>query len=214
MLPLLAGANKEAVELKMGASTVQALFRPHEGPIKRGLLILFPDNHTHMDWPNVMRPLAKGLNTKGWASVSMNLMHPEAKPLDELANQLQQRIKPQDYAYWVLIGYGSGSQLAQAFYLAGPKLPIRALVLISANLREYDAKTHNLALLDIVASGDIKALIEIGKQRRQWSLNKQLRRYQQRMVVGADHQYTGLQDELVTMVRSWLHKQFQLREKK
>lgn len=69
--------------LPTGGTPALGLYQPQGSGELHGSVILFHDDQTHADWPNLVRPLRLGLPDKGWDTLSLQLPAPPRRPLPE-----------------------------------------------------------------------------------------------------------------------------------
>ncbi|MBY4676082.1 DUF3530 family protein [Marinobacterium arenosum] len=80
--------------LPIGEIPALALYQPQGSGQLHGSVILFHDDQTHADWPNLVRPLRLGLADKGWDTLSLQLPKPPHTPLPKRTLPSQSSLKP------------------------------------------------------------------------------------------------------------------------
>jgi hypothetical protein len=189
-----------------------------------GGAILLHDNNTHADWHEVINPLRRHLTTRGWDTLSIQIPITD-DPSDPatvrslLAASLPRIQAAIDYHAGrqadetVLIGHGMGAAMAMHF-ITQPGNRIGAAVAISASMAADDDQDPvflalegaQIPILDLYASRDLSSVVDSAPLRRALAARSGQERYRQVEVAGADHFFTGLQEELGNRVAAWLRK--------
>jgi pimeloyl-ACP methyl ester carboxylesterase len=214
-------------------NTFFSLYLPHSGKKRRGGIILLHSAGAHPDWRQVINPLRTGLPDRGWATLSIALPSTadHNQVTDSLTSSLNSALprieaamdflRSQSYADIVVIGHGLGSLMALNFLQVNAdtqtkdKRPvINAAVLISVSARGKDIPLNDagmiekikIPLLDIYGSRDIVQVRNDGKLRKSAALKAANKMYRQYQMIGADHFFQGLENELNLYIHYWLKK--------
>ncbi|OUR63623.1 hypothetical protein A9Q79_09795 [Methylophaga sp. 42_25_T18] len=109
----------------------------------------------------------------------------------------------------VFVGHGKGGEKAVEL-LGQITTPISALVLIGTSKFASDEvwKTFEFPVLDIYGTNDFSHVASAVEHRKTIMRRIGSKNYESRKVIGADHVFYGLQPQLVSMIRRWLHRIF------
>ncbi|MGH1460619.1 MAG: DUF3530 family protein [Neptuniibacter sp.] len=79
----LAPPETEVLQLDTGKNDEKliAYYQPEGSGIKQGGIIIFPDEHTHLDWPGDLNYLREGLTDFGWHTLAIYLPRASAPPV-------------------------------------------------------------------------------------------------------------------------------------
>lgn len=224
-LPLPGGDAKE--------SHFFSIFTPHTNKKPKGGIILLHDIGAHSDWQDVIHPLRTKLPEKGWASLSIQL--PLNKPQKQDANGQKQLIestmpridaaiaflRSKSYQYIVLVAHGYGTLISLNFLQAkasasspdGTPLVNAAIIIgtpSSGNTMPLNSAAMiekiTIPLLDLYGSRDNLSVVRSAKARKAAAHKAGNQAYRQTQTIGANHFYTGLDEELLNYVYYWLNK--------
>ncbi|MCU7807654.1 MAG: alpha/beta hydrolase family protein [Candidatus Thiodiazotropha sp. (ex Semelilucina semeliformis)] len=188
-----------------------------------GGVILLHDTGQHADWHEIIAPLRHHLSEKGWDTLSIQL--PVTSKLDLASNSLlgdaSLRIQAAvDYfsarenTNLVLIGHGLGAHMALTYLAEAPSVSVRALVALS--LSAESGKTEStvississlkVPMFDLYGSLDRPNVTDSAKARRAAGKKHLKEKYRQSQIMGANHDYTGLQESLQRRIEAWLKR--------
>lgn len=192
----------------------------------RGAVILVHGMGGHPDWPEVIAPLRRRLPAAGWASLSIQM--PVLEPGDALAgygDTLQQAcgrirtavryLRDKQYQNIALIGYGFGATTGAYYLTDGGGGGIQAFVGISMRSYEFLSprldlnaylKQLTIPVLDVYGGRDLAGVLHLGEDRQLQARQQHRDQYQQVVIDGADHYFSGHEDILVQRIRAWLDK--------
>lgn len=112
-----------------------------------------------------------------------------------------------DISQIVVLGHGNGSSVVMEMSETLPDTVVGFVMVSSGVLsNEQQLEKSRLPMLDVYASRDMDAVKQAAAYRETMMKRAGNTLYQQRMVYGADHRFFGAESQLVTTVRSWLHK--------
>ncbi len=109
----------------------------------------------------------------------------------------------------IFVGHGKGGEKAVEL-LGQLKTPISALILIGTpELTTNEIwETLTFPILDVYGTNDSIYVAAAVKKRKKIMKKIASENYETREVVGADHVFYGLQPQLTSLIRSWLHRVF------
>jgi len=213
----------KAVWLQEGPHSFLALLRENRGERRFGGVILLHDRGAHADWRAVIAPLRHHLADAGWDSLSLQMPIEEGDPLSagKLPDDASPRIRAaigylrgRQPDLLVLIGHGEGALRALAYLRTQPTPPVSGLVAIGlpvppgkAGEAVIDAIAGlDLPLLDLYGSQDLPEVVESAASRQGAARRNGRENYRQERVLGAGHDFSGLQQSLVQRVGAWLRR--------
>ena len=201
--------------------------RSESGP-ERGAAIILHGRGTHPDWEQVAGPLRKALPAHGWSTLSLQMpvlgkdasyydyveIMPEAIPrieaaLDYLREQGTERI--------ILIAHSCGVHMSMAWIQQHGDAGIDAYIGIGMGATDYRQPMRKpfpfdrirVPLLNVYGENDYPAV-----QRQAAQLEPVLAqinsRSAQRLIPGADHYFSGHEEQLGAAVSDWLDTLFPL----
>jgi pimeloyl-ACP methyl ester carboxylesterase len=191
---------------------------------RQGGVILLHDNSAHADWHEVINPLRRHLTDRGWDTLSIHIPITDdpsdpGAVRDLLASSLP-RIQAaidfhteQQVDETALIGHGMGGRMAMSF-IAQPGNRVGAAVVIGVPMVADDdqdpvflaLKGAQMPILDLYGSRDHFSVLDSAPLRRALAARSGQDRYRQVEVAGADHFFSGLQEELSNRVAAWLRQ--------
>lgn len=223
----------EAVNLPSGEKDFFAIYTKTHTEKSRGGIILLHDLGTHADWPDIITPLRAELPAKGWNTLSLQLpILPDRsvpREMDQTFIEINNRINSAIDYYGekgiynlVLIGYSFGA-IAGVKYLRNKETRRKEIIAFvgismgndrfSLNLKQTSipSKTSSVNLdipvLDIYGSLDFESVVESARYRASEAKKTQASNFSQIVLVGADHHFTGLSENLIKRVGTWLNHQ-------
>ncbi|MEW8029298.1 MAG: DUF3530 family protein [Candidatus Thiodiazotropha sp.] len=201
-----------------------AIHRETSAVNRLGGAILLHDSGSHADWHEVINPLRRYLAERGWDTLSLQtpITDDPSDPVivKSLIDLSLPRIRAAiDYlterqvGETVLIGHGLGARMAMNF-VTQPGSEIGATVAIGVTMFADDEedpvflaiKGAETAILDLYGSRDLPSVIDSAPQRRATAVRNGRDRYRQVEVSGADHFFSGIQEELSNRVAAWLRQ--------
>lgn len=222
----LAAGVTEGNPVWLEADTVRFLALHIQTPAaeRLGGVILLHDSNGHADWHEVIQPLRRQLSERGWDSLSIQTPISD-DPSDPAAGsslitlstpRIQAGIdflNSRQIDETVLIGHGLGAEMALNF-ATQPGNRIRALVAIGVTLSAENGENPvfqaitgaEMPILDIFGSRDHPAVVDSATLRRGIAIRNGRDQFRQDKVAGADHYFSGMQDELGHRVTAWLKR--------
>lgn len=212
----------EAQWLKAGAHEFLALYtQATDQNIRRAAIILHGIG-VHPDWPQVVNPLRIELSEQGWSTLSLQMpvLPNEAKvsdyiPLfDEASPRIEAGVKflqAQDIQQIVLIGHSLGADMG-AYYLARHQGSVKAFIGVGMAVKTSIQNANNavslaqisLPVLDLYGSDDLREVLNSSNIRAAAATKAGNKRFTQIQAQGADHFFSGKEDELVKTILTWL----------
>ena len=213
----------EIAWIDAGGRDFLGLFREAARGYSRRAAIILHDMGAHADWPDVVHPLRTTLPAHGWATLSIQLpiLAPDV-PHSEYGRTFRgarQRIlaalrhlEAAGYERVALVGYSFGAAAALDFLKEHPAA-VDAFVGISMQDHRFldppSELTKQLAALavpalDIYGGSDFSSVVRSVDDRRLAGGGVGRPPYEQRVVEGADHYYTGTGGELAEAIGAWL----------
>ncbi len=214
----------EDIKLKAAGTEFLGLYaEPTTDSVLGGVIILHGIG-VHPAWPDVVDPLRMQLPDYGWHTLSlqMPILPNEAEekqypPLfDEVPPRVQAGVdylKAKGIKNIVIIGHSMGVTMAHYYLANKPDAAVKAMICASCGPGYPDDprmdsvanfKKIKLPYLDIYGSADIDRVLSTAPQRAAIAKQMKNKNYTQKKVEGANHFYTGMQDELIKLVRGWL----------
>jgi len=204
----------------LGIYTEQTMDKP------KGGVILMHGLGVHPDWNDVISPLRQDLPEHGWSTLSIQMpilgndaglkeYVPLMKEVPERINAAVKYLNSQGISNIALLGHSTGATMG-AYYLAKDTVnakKIRALIAIgTVAQKEADPEMDTLSflekikipVLDLYGSQDLEIVLETQDLRKAAAKRAKNKLYRQVKVMGANHFFTGLNDDLVRLIYSWL----------
>jgi pimeloyl-ACP methyl ester carboxylesterase len=190
-----------------------------------GAVILLHGAGANADWQEVIAPLRHYLAGSGWDSLSLQMPVTDLQlpPADNtaLSDEAIPRIRAA-VAYFterkvdhlILIGHGQGARSALAYLSGQPDRAVHALVAIGLAAQSDNAQDPvlsaigklNLPMLDLYGSRDQPAVLDSAEARLGIARRNQRDAYRQDRVMGADHNFSGMEQSLQLRVGAWLRR--------
>ena len=222
----LAAGVTEGNPVWLEADTVRFLALHIQTPAaeRLGGVILLHDSNAHADWHEVIQPLRRQLSERGWDSLSIQTPISDDPSDQTVSSSLITLSTPRIQAgidflnsrqidETVLIGHGLGAEMALNF-VTQPGNRIRALVAIGVT-PSSDAKEDpvlqaisaaEIPILDIYGDLDHPAIVDSAPLRRGIAIRNRRDQFRQDRVAGANHYFSGIQDELSQRIAAWLKR--------
>ncbi|MCU7929964.1 MAG: alpha/beta hydrolase family protein [Candidatus Thiodiazotropha sp. (ex Codakia rugifera)] len=213
----------KAVWLDAGPIRFLALLKETTAKKKQGGIVLLHDAGGHADWREVINPLRTQLTAHGWDTLSLQLPVSDRLPDQLMMKQMIADASPRIQAaidYFTsqqnrnltLIGHGLGAAMALNHLLKQPE-PFNAAVMIGLPMTLDDSQdpvqlalsSLDIPLLDLYGSRDLTSVVRSAMARRSIAREAERNKYRQDRVAGADHYFSGLQENLLIRVRAWLN---------
>jgi pimeloyl-ACP methyl ester carboxylesterase len=218
----------DAVQLKAGENTVLGIFSESSEPDAKRAVIVLHGIGAHPDWPEVINPLRSELPEHGWASLSVQMpvlpndaaLADYAPLFDEVAPRVEAAVsflREGGYRDIVLIGHSLGASMAASYLAAHPQHGLSGLVIIGMSVIELDARMNgalalekiSIPVLDIYGSRDLAAVLSSARNRASAARKGGNAAYRQSEIEGADHFFSGLDDDLTRRIYGWLKSHFE-----
>ena len=215
----------EAVTLKADGTDFLGLYAENSNDKAFGGLLIVHGIGVHPAWPDIIDPLRMQLPEHGWhtLSIQMPILANEAEgkdyvPLmDEVPSRIQAGVdflKGKGINNIVIVAHSLGTAMS-GFYLAGkPDPAVRGYIAISMPQFSFDKRFDNtqhmaaikIPLLDIYGSLDLDSVVNTAKARAMAAGKVGNKQFSQDKIDGANHFFSGMQEDLVKLVRGWLLK--------
>lgn len=204
----------EPVDLNNGQHDFLAIYTEGDGSRKTGLIIMHGTG-IHPDYPSVINPLRVGLAEKGWSTLSLQLpvLANEAEDKDyvPLIPQAAPRIKAgieylnkAGLQRTIIIAHSLGTNMA-GHALATNAVSVNGFVAIGmGTAAAQHLKSIHVPVLDLYGSNDLAGVVRSALQRQ--SASARNKDYTQVSVMDADHFFNDKEEELISLIASWLDK--------
>jgi pimeloyl-ACP methyl ester carboxylesterase len=208
--------------LETGSVRFLGIFKRTSAPKRLGATVLLHDSGAHANWHEVISPLRRYLTERGWDTLSIQtpISDDPSDPLSEkgLLSSSLPRIQAavefhteRDIDGVILIGHGLGAKMMMSFVTQTPN-EIKAMVAIGVAMNPDDdqdpvsraIKGAEIPILDLYGSQDHESVVVSAPLRRVIALRNNRDLYRLVEVAGADHFFTGIQEELSHRVAAWL----------
>lgn len=192
----------------------------------QGAAIIIHGMGGHADWPDIVAPLRRDLPVVGWATLSVQM--PILAPSDTLADYGKtvepgvdriklaiQYLRDRKYLNIVIIGHSFGAATVASYLAENRDNRIQAFVGIAMQAQNFLNPRLDLyqcieriaiPVLDIYGSRDFDEVVRFADNRRMSGRKTGLRNYQQVVIEGADHYFTGQSSLITRRIRGWLDK--------
>ena len=213
----------EAVQIEDGTRPFLGILTRSEWQPPRGAAVILHGRGANPDWLDIIHPLRTRLPAFGWDTLSIQLplaaagardeewraTIPEALPRIEAALRLLEQRGTENI---VLISHSFGNQAAARFLAENPGRGIRAWVGIGistdSSIRGAGTLSNlgrlKLPVLDLYGENDLASVTASAVDRRLAARDADNPDYEQREIVGVDHFFSGQDELLVSIVKSWL----------
>lgn len=220
----------EAMMLKIAdADEFLALYMEATTPRSRGGVILLHDIGAHPDWPELISPLRTQLPRYGWHTLSLQMPllsdHPTPQEYIELFKEARARIaagveffSQRGIYNMVIVGHSLGGAMGLTWLASEDGKQSKAIAFVGIGVYDHEHMDKTLSsdksitqlaipVLDIVGSLDRRVVLDAAQARTTQAKKAAKGNYQLVTIPGADHFFTGLENNLVKRIRVWLNKQ-------
>jgi hypothetical protein len=215
----------EWVELQASGVDFIALRSDASVPQRRGAVILLHDMGGHPDEVGVIHSLRTQLPESGWTLLSLQMpvaahdarateyqgFIAESVPRIEVALAY---LRTSGLLNIVMIGHGLGAAMVTNYMAGQPAVEIQGVVTIGMRLAAPDAAAERalneqLATIrqphyDLYGSRDLPQVLSTSKQRLSAGKRVAGQIFRQDEILGADHQFRGMSQLLVTNIAKWM----------
>ncbi|MCF6280618.1 MAG: alpha/beta hydrolase family protein [Candidatus Polarisedimenticolaceae bacterium] len=215
----------EWVELQTPEIGFIALQTPATPAQRRGAVILLHDVGGQPDEAGVIHALRTQLPASGWHLLSLQMpvapvdavpeeyrgVAAEAAPRVEAALA---HLRQSGLLNVVLVGHGLGAAMVIDYMAGQPAAEIQAVVMVGVRLVPPDAAaqtlmyeqlaTIDIPLLDIYGSRDLPEVMATATRRYSAGKKGADPLFRQDEVLGADHQFRGMTQVLVSYIAKWI----------
>lgn len=213
----------DPIMLKAGDVEFLALVADNMADKELGGAIIIHGIGVHPAWPDIIDPLRMARPEHGWHTLSLQMPilpnEAEGKDYIPLLPEVPARIqagvdyfKGKGVKNIAIIAHSLGGVMTNYYMSQKPDPAVRAYVSIgvsNATPGGFDAiaayKDIRIPVLDVYGGQDLEGVIATAGARA--ANSKHNKGFQQVRVEGANHFFTGMQDDLVKRVRGWLAKQ-------
>ena len=219
--------------LSVAGQEIDAAYIEETFGVRHGAIVFFHDQGAQLESPGVITPLRHQLADYGWSTLTVSLdlaSTPQIMMSPNLADDKTTTIDTTDLppvpnsqrveaamAFLnaksidriIFLGEGEGGKLALEM-LASNTFPIAGLIMVGVSELERNDifATLEIPILEVYGSRDNEG-VERAVKRRKAEMKRNLESdYTIREVMGANHDYYGLEPMLVTTVRSWLNANY------
>jgi len=218
----------EAVELDADGTPFLGIYTEADEPDTGRAVIVLHGIGAHPDWPEIINPLRSALPEHGWSSLSIQapILANDAEVADyaPLFAEVGPRVKAaaaflreRGNHTLVLIGHSLGASMSAAYLAGDPGHGFVGLVAIGMTVIDADERMNgalalekiSVPVLDIYGSRDLDGVLATAKMRATAARKAGNANYRQTMVEGADHFFTGMEDDLTRRVYGWQKSQFE-----
>jgi len=201
----------------LGIHTVSETAEPHQA------VLILHGRGLHPDWPNIVHPLRTALPADGWASLAIQLpvlgkdakyydyveIFPEALPRIDAALQY---LHAQGATRVVIIAHSCGAHMAMRWIAERGDAAIDGFIGIGLGATDYRQPMRQpfplegmrVPVLDIYGSEDHAGVQRMAPRRLAALRSAGNVHSDQRRVAGADHDFQGAGELLLTEIRAWL----------
>lgn len=229
-LPL---SDASGADANSGDSTFFSIYTPHTTEKSKGAIVLLHGSGAHPDWNDVIHPLRAELPDKGWATLSIQLplTFPDKNDMENQKQVIEASVaridtainylRSQSYQHITLIAHSFGSLMALNFLqqkvdaTTKDGLPLVSAAILIGTPSEGTATPLNspgmiekikIPLLDLYGSKDHQQIIRMAKARKSAAYKAGNKQFRQTEIIGANHFFQGLEEELVRYCYHWLNK--------
>ena len=218
----------EDVKLKADGVEFLALYaEPTTEEVHGGMIVLHGIG-VHPAWPDVIDPIRMTFPDKGWHTLSlqMPILKNEAEDKDypplfaEVPGRIQAGVdylKSKGVNKIVIVGHSMGVTMANYYLATRPDKSIKAVVSAASGPgipgdKRADSlanfKKTKLPYVDIYGTEDSKRVKDAVEERKKMAGKMKKKDYTVISVPGANHFYSGKQEELIKVIDDWLSKNF------
>lgn len=213
----------ESVFLESQGSRFLSIHTRTERHQPRGAALILHGRDANPDWLDIVHPLRTELPAYGWDTLSIQLpLAPEGASdaewwatIPEALPRLQSAVdflRQQGAENIVLISHSFGNHAAARYLGERPSHGIRAWVGVGMPIESKNRDNGTLGMLrqlqlpilDLYGENDLATVVTSAGKRRLAARDAGNREFEQREISGADHFFSGQDDLLVSIVKSWL----------
>lgn len=215
----------EAVKLTAKGVEFLALYAEPSADNAKGGLIILHGIGVHPAWPDVIDPIRMTFPDKGWHTLSlqMPILKNEATDKDypplfpEVPGRIQAGVdflKSKGISNIIIIGHSMGVTMANYYLASRPDSSVKAMISAASgpghpNHKSMDSLTNfkkiKIPFVDIYGTLDSERVINGTKARSEAAKAAKKKNYTLFKVEGANHFYTGKQNELIKVIDDWLN---------
>lgn len=215
----------EAETLKADGTEFLGLYAENSNDKALGGLLIVHGIGVHPAWPDIIDPLRMQLPEHGWhtLSIQMPILANEAEAkdyvplMDEAPLRIQAGVdflKGKGINNIVIVAHSLGTAMSGYYLASKPDPAVRGYIAISMPQFSFDKRFNNtlhmaaikIPVLDIYGSQDLDSVLSAAKARASAANKAGNKKFDQDKVDGANHFFSGMQDDLVKLVRGWLLK--------
>lgn len=220
----------EAVELQAAGTPFLGIYTEADQPDSDRAALLLHGIGAHPDWPEVINPLRSALPEHGWASLSIQapILANDAQLSDygplfaEVGPRVEAAVaflRERGKRTLVIVGHSLGASMSAAYLAGKPDHGFAGLVAIGMSVIDTDERMNgalalekiSVPVLDIYGSRDLDGVLKTARTRAAAARKAGNENYRQLQVEGADHFFTGLEDDLARRVYGWQKSRFENR---
>lgn len=191
----------------------------------KGGVILLHGIGVHPDWPDIIQPLRSELPNHGWATLSIQLpilpneatlkdYIPLIKDAAPRIQAAQTFLQSKGNEPVVLIAHSLGATMGAAYLAESPDSGLIGFATIGMSDSDLDPVVNTTAqiakiklpMLDLYGSRDLDTVLAAVQPRAAAARKAVNPHYRQLEIVGADHFFVGLDEELVSRMHGWLEQ--------
>jgi len=217
----------EAVKLKADGADFLAIYAEPTTEKIRGGMIVIHGMGVHPDWTDITGPVRMTMPDNGWHTLALQMpILPNdvteekayAPLFDEVPARIQAGVdylKSKGVKNIVLDGHSLGNVMAVYYLVKKPDPTVKAIIAVAAGPGypgdpRTDIATNfgkvTIPFLDIYGSEDEPRIKNNVKKRAETARKKGNKNYDMIEVKGANHFFTGKQQELIKLMNDWLDK--------
>lgn len=213
-------AHGEVLILDPDNQAFFAIYEETSLAIKQGGVIIIHGIDSNPDSPIIINPLRTQLLDSGWDTLSLQMpVSHEGSSLEKYIELIPEAFPRLDAAIsffsnennfnLAIVAHGMGATMATDYLNQTTQNTVRALIAISM-VSPQDKISQSLEkltipILDLYGSKDLPSVLNNAKNRKRAVILKAKNfNYRQVKIEGANHDFTGLNDALVSTVRAWL----------
>ena len=213
----------EALYLEAEGQEFLAIHTESNLPSVRGGAIILHGHGANPNWTDVVQPLRSRLPDAGWETLALQLPVPAVDAPDSAVQALIPESLPRIQAgveffrqreipSLVLIGHSLGARMGAQYLAVSAPQELKAFVAVGISIPASGSGDTTLVALekikipvfDIYGSRDIEPVLQTVEKRAAAARRGENQAYRQLEIEGADHFFSGMDDELTARVRAWI----------